>query len=68
MLKSLTDLTFNEEEIIFFCQMTYPLGRPGYVEDIARAIEFLASDNSSYVTGILMPVDGGAAISNRSRL
>lgn len=68
MLKSLNDLSFNEEEVILFCQLTYPLGRPGYVEDIAKSIEFLASDNSSFITGVQIPVDGGSAVSNRSRL
>ena len=68
MLKTMKDLTFNENEITLFCQMTYPLGRPGLVEDMANAIEFLASENSSFITGILMPVDGGCVISKRSRL
>jgi NAD(P)-dependent dehydrogenase (short-subunit alcohol dehydrogenase family) len=36
-----------------------PLGRLAEPEDIARAVLFLAGDESSYVTGTVMPVDGG---------
>lgn len=36
-----------------------PMGRIGAPEEVANAALFLASDLSSYVTGITMPVDGG---------
>jgi NAD(P)-dependent dehydrogenase (short-subunit alcohol dehydrogenase family) len=38
-----------------------PLGRPGEVDDVAGAAVFLASDMAGYVTGVLLPVDGGTA-------
>ena len=36
-----------------------PLGRMGTVDDIAAVVEFLVSDAAGYVTGALVPVDGG---------
>jgi glucose 1-dehydrogenase len=39
-----------------------PLGRIGAPEDIANAVEFLASDRASYVTGSAFFVDGGMTL------
>lgn len=38
----------------------HPLQRNGSVEDIAKAILFFADESNSWVTGVVMPVDGGA--------
>lgn len=37
----------------------YPLGRLGEPEDIAAAAVYLAGDGSAWVTGVVLPVDGG---------
>lgn len=36
-----------------------PLGRFGSVDDVAGTVEFLIGDAASYITGALIPVDGG---------
>jgi 3-oxoacyl-[acyl-carrier protein] reductase len=36
-----------------------PLGRLGSVDDVAGTVEFLASEAAGYITGALIPVDGG---------
>jgi 3-oxoacyl-[acyl-carrier protein] reductase len=41
-------------------QATIPLGRYGEPEEFAAAAAFLLSPRSSYVTGAMLPVDGGA--------
>ena len=39
-----------------------PMGRWGLARDIANAALFLASDEAAYVTGVVLPVDGGYSI------
>lgn len=38
----------------------YPLGRFGQPEEVAQACLFLASDESSFITGATLPIDGGS--------
>jgi NAD(P)-dependent dehydrogenase (short-subunit alcohol dehydrogenase family) len=42
----------------------YPLGRVGEPEDVANATLFLASDEASWITGIVLRVDGGLMAGN----
>jgi NAD(P)-dependent dehydrogenase (short-subunit alcohol dehydrogenase family) len=48
----------SQEQIDAFAA-TFPMGRMGRPEELAYAALFLACDESSFVTGALIPVDGG---------
>jgi NAD(P)-dependent dehydrogenase (short-subunit alcohol dehydrogenase family) len=37
----------------------YPLGRVAEPDDVAKAVSFLGSDEAGYITGAVLPVDGG---------
>ena len=59
-----TELGMNDEQLKQFeaqAAATTPLGRTGTPDEIAKAVLFLASADSSYITGIELFVDGGAA-------
>jgi NAD(P)-dependent dehydrogenase (short-subunit alcohol dehydrogenase family) len=40
----------------------HALGRPARAEEIADAVVFLASESSQFITGVALPVDGGASL------
>ncbi|MCI7605756.1 MAG: SDR family oxidoreductase [Spirochaetales bacterium] len=56
-----TDMLANlPKEMVDRVSAGIPLGRVGEPEDIAHAYLYLASDEASYVTGLVLKVDGGA--------
>jgi len=55
-----TDMTAElGEETVQKYAAQIPLGRLGVVDDVAGTVEFLAGDAAGYITGALIPVDGG---------
>jgi 3-oxoacyl-[acyl-carrier protein] reductase len=54
----------NTPEKIEAGNKRHPLKRIGKVEDIANAIDFLMADNSSWITGQILHVDGGMSTLN----
>lgn len=55
----MTEELMSDKELMQEWSKNYPIGRFGQPDDIAQACLFLASDESSFVTGTLLPVDGG---------
>lgn len=60
-LRGLGQTKEQSEQILTFLATTVPLGRLGDPDEVAKAALFLASDDSSFITGIELFVDGGQA-------
>ncbi|MDN6310217.1 MAG: SDR family oxidoreductase [Psychroflexus sp.] len=66
---SLTDTdmgagAINDKEMMAEFKKRIAMGRAGKSEEIADVIAFLASEESSFITGTILPVDGGLSASN----
>jgi beta-ketoacyl ACP reductase len=53
----MTDAVSDERREVILAQV--PAGRYGRTDEIAAAVTFLASDPAGYITGAVLPVDGG---------
>ena len=58
-----TDMTASLSDIVKqVAKDQTPVGRFGKAEDVANAVLFLASDKASFITGQVLPVDGGLTV------
>ncbi len=55
----MTEELMNDKDLMQEWSKNYPIGRFGQPEDVAQACLFFASEESSFVTGAILPVDGG---------
>ncbi len=55
----LTSAVLNTKEFTAYMEQTVPLKRYGREGELNAGAIFLASDESSYVTGVILPIDGG---------
>jgi NAD(P)-dependent dehydrogenase (short-subunit alcohol dehydrogenase family) len=66
IMTPLNEKVFREaadpQDLIRRWNAAHPLGRFGEADEVGEAVLFLASDRSSFITGELLRVDGGAAI------
>ena len=55
----LTSAVLNTDEFTAYMKQTVPMGRYGKQGELNAGAIFLASDEASYVTGAILPIDGG---------
>lgn len=52
------------EEVVRMSAKFYPIGRIGEPIDCAKAVAYLASQDAAFISGALLPVDGGSLFGN----
>ena len=55
----LTTAVLNTESFTQYMKQTVPMGRYGHEGELNAGAIFLASNEASYVTGVILPIDGG---------
>ncbi len=55
----LTSEVLKTEKFTNYMKQTVPMGRYGHAGELNAGAIFLASDEASYVTGVILPIDGG---------
>ena len=58
-IESMAQATGAASDMLDRLARNTPLGRRGQPDEVARVILFFSTEDSSYVTGAVLPVDGG---------
>lgn len=65
ILTPMTERWLSDPQVLARASSYHPMGRIGRPEEVAAAIAFLASDEASFITGAILPVDGGYVATGR---